>query len=159
MKKTVLLLIALFLVSSFSFSQTISTGKVPKSVKKTFAKDYSKAVKPLWSISDGNYKVDFLNNGVKNAVTYDKSGTWQKKEVAVSGPKVPKEIKATLTKEFAGFRTTESIHITTPDSVSQYHLSVVKGKEAYNVYFSPAGEILKKEPKPENKPVETKKKK
>jgi len=159
MKKTILLLIALFLVSAFSFSQTLSTGKVPKPVKKTFAKDYSKAVKPLWSMSDGNYKVEFIFNGVKNAVTYDKSGTWQKKEMTVSGPKVPKEIKATLTKELPGFRTTESIQITTPDNVIQYHLSVMKGKEAYEVYFSPAGEILKKEPKPENKPAETKKKK
>ncbi len=158
MKKTISLLIAIFLVSSLSFSQTISTSKVPKGVKKTFAKDYPKAVKPLWSVSDGNYKVDFLNNGVKNAVTYDNSGKWQQKEIAVSLPKIPKEIKATLTKEFTGFRTTESIQITTADNVIQYHLSVIKGKEAYDVYFSATGEILKKDPKPENKPVQNKKK-
>jgi hypothetical protein len=158
MKKTISLLIALLLVSSLSFSQTISTGKVPKAVKKTFAKDYPKAVKPVWSMSDGNYKVDFLVNGVKNAMTYDNSGAWQKKEIAVSIPKIPKEIKATLSKELAGFRTTETVQITTPDNVTQFHLSVIKGKEAYDVYFSPAGEILKKEPKPENKPLQNKKK-
>jgi hypothetical protein len=156
MKKTISLLIALFLVSSLSFSQTISTGKVPKSVKKTFAKDYPKAVKPLWSMSDGNYKVDFLNNGIKNAVTYDNSGAWQKKELTVSIPRIPKEIKAAFNKEFPGFRSTESIQITTPDNVIQYHLCVIKGKEAYDVYFSATGEILKKEPKQESNPVQNK---
>lgn len=100
MKKTISLLIALFLVSSFSFSQTISTGKVPKDVKKTFAKDYQRAMKPVWSMSEGNYKVDFLLNGVKNAVTYDKSGKWQEKEISVSIRRFPKRSKLLLLKNF-----------------------------------------------------------
>ena len=158
MKKTISLLIAMFMVSSLIFSQTISTGKVPKETKKAFAKEYPKAVKPAWSMSDANYKVEFILNGYKNLVTYDKWGKWQVKEVAVAIPKLPKEIKATRDKEFPGFRTTEIMQITTPDGGGQYHLSVIKGKEAYDVFFSPAGEILKKEPKPEANPVQKKKK-
>ena len=49
MKKTISLLIAMFMVSSLIFSQTISTGKVPKETKKAFAKEYPKAVKPASS--------------------------------------------------------------------------------------------------------------
>ena len=158
MKKTISLLIVLFMVSLLSFSQTISTGKVPKDARKTFAKEYPKAVKPIWSMSEGNYKVEFLFNGVKNWVTYDKSGKWQEKENTVSIPRIPKEIKAKRDQEFPGFRTTETVQITTPDNVVQYHLGLIKGKEAYDVYFSPAGEILKKEPKPEVNPVIKKKK-
>ncbi len=147
MKKTIFLLIALFLVSSVSFSQTISKGKVPKEVKKTFATDYSKAVKPEWSRSDDNYKVEFFVNGIKNSVTYDESGKWLVKKMSISSVKVPKEIKATVSKEFAGFRSSDAELITAPDNSLQYHLVIKKGKEAYDVYFSVAGEILKKEPK------------
>jgi hypothetical protein len=149
MKKTISLLIALFLISSVSFSQTISKGKVPKEVKKTFATDYSKAVKPEWSRSDDNYKVEFFVNGIQNSVTYDESGKWLEKKMSISSVKVPKEIKATVSKEFAGFRSSDAEQITKPDNSSQYHLVIKKGKEAYDVYFSAAGEILKKELKTE----------
>jgi len=149
MKKTISLLIALFLISSLSFPQTISKGKVPKEVKKTFAADYSKAVKPAWSMSDENYKVEFLVNGVQNSVTYDKSGKWLEKKMSISSVKVTKEIKATISKEFIGFRSSDAEQITKPDNSLQYHLVIKKGKEAYDVYFSAAGEILKKEPKSE----------
>ncbi|MGA3012837.1 MAG: PepSY-like domain-containing protein [Bacteroidales bacterium] len=158
MKKTISLLTGLFLISSIMFSQTISTGKVPKSAKKAFAKEFAKAVKPEWSLSEGNYKVDFLLNGVKNAVFYDNSGAWQEKDVAVSIPRMPKEIKATMTKEFPGFRTTEVWQVTTPDKVIKYHIGVMKMKEAYDVYFTPAGDILKKDPKVQPAPVQKKKK-
>lgn len=158
MKKTIALLTCLFLISSILFSQTISTGKVPKSTKKTFAKEFAKAVKPEWSLSEGNYKVDFLLNGVKNAVIYDNSGTWQEKDVAVSIPRIPKEIKATVAKEFPGFRTTEAWQVTTADKVVKYHLGVMKMKEVYDVYFTPTGDILKKDPKVQPTPVQKKKK-
>ena len=157
MKKTISSLIALLLVSSLSFSQTISTGKVPKDVKKTFSKDYPKAIKPAWSMSESNYKVEFLFNSVKNSVTYDKTGKWLEKEMSISLARIPKEIKVSLTKEFAGFRSTEAEQITTQDNVTHYHLGIVKGKEAYDVYFSAAGEILKKDPKTEIKAVHKKK--
>jgi len=158
MKKTISFLMMLILIGSLSFSQTISTGKVPKDVRKTFAKEFPKSVKPIWTMAEGNYKVDFLFNGVKNAVTYDKTGKWQQKELVLSIPRIPKEIKATLTKDFTGFRTTEAIQITTSDDVKQYHLSVIKGKEAYDVLFSAAGEVLKKDPKETVKPEQKKKK-
>ena len=148
MKKIISLLIALFLISSVCFPQTIAKGKVPKDVKKTFATDYSKAVKPAWSMSDENYKVEFFVNGVQNSVTYDKSGKWLEKKMSISSVKVPKEIKATVSKEFAGFRSSDAEQITTPDNSLQYLLVIKKGKDAYDVYFSAAGEILKKEPKP-----------
>jgi hypothetical protein len=158
MKKTMALLTGLFLISTILFSQTISTGKVPKGTKKAFAKEFSKAVKPEWSLSEGNYKVDFLLNGVKNVVIYDNSGTWQEKDVAVSVPRIPKEIKATMTKEFPGFRTTEAWQVSTPDKVVKYHLGVLKMKEAYDVFLTPTGDILKKDPKVQPAPVQKKKK-
>ena len=156
MEKTISLLIALLLVSLLSFSQTISKSKVPKEVKKTFSTDFPKAMKPAWSMSEGNYKVEFSVNSVKNFVTYDKGGKWLEKDMSISLARIPKEIKASLAKEFPGFRSTIAEQVTTPDNVTQYHIGITKGKEAYDVYFSAAGEILKKDPKTEIKAIHKK---
>ena len=51
-------------------------------------------------MSDANYKVEFILNGYKNLVTYDKWGKWQVKEVAVAIPKLPKRSKLPVTKNF-----------------------------------------------------------
>jgi hypothetical protein len=158
MKKTISLLFTLILISSLSFSQTLSTGKVPKEVRKTFAKEVPKAMKPVWSMSDGNYKVDFLFNGSKNSETYDKSGKWLEKTMTISIARIPKEVKATLKKDFLNFRSTEAEQITTADNVITYHVGIVKAKEAYEVYFSATGDVIKKEPKAEITTIPKKKK-
>ena len=149
MKTTISLLFTFILISSLCFSQTISTGKVPKDVKKTFSKENPKAMKPIWSMSDVNYKVDFLSNGSKNSMTYDKSGKWLDKTMTISIARIPKEVKATLSKEFPGFRSTVAEQITSADNVITYHVGIVKAKEAFEVYFSATGDVIKKEPKAE----------
>jgi len=90
-------------------------------------------------------------------MTYDKSGKWLDKTMTISIARIPKEVKATLSKEFTGFRSTVAEQITSADNVITYHVGIVKAKEAYEVYFSANGDVIKKEPKAENTTIPKKK--
>jgi len=153
MKKIVSLLIAILIISSASFAQKLSSGKVPAPVKKAFSKDFPKSSKATWTMDEGNYEVNFLVNEVKNSATYDKDGKWLEKEVVIRLSEIPKDIRTSITKNFPGFHANEAEKVETNGKDLEYHIGIYKGKEKYEVQFSLKGDVLKKEAKAEEPPA------
>ncbi len=149
MKKIISFLIAISLISSVSFAQKLSSGKVPSPVKKAFSKDFPKSSKATWTMDEGNFEVNFLVNEVKNSATYDKDGKWLEKEATIRLSDIPKDIRTSITKNFPGFHANEAEKVEAPDKEIQYHIGIYKGKEKYEIQFSLKGDVLKKDVKVE----------
>ena len=147
MKKIISLLIAITLITSASFAQKLSSGKVPSPVKKAFKADFPKNSKAEWEMDSVDYEVNFLVNDVKNSATYDKDGKWLEKEATINLGLIPKDIKASITKNFPGFHANEAEKVETNGKETEYHIGIYKGKEKYEVEFSLKGDVLKKEVK------------
>jgi hypothetical protein len=148
MKKFISLLIVILLIASASFAQKVSSGKVPSPVKKAFKTDFPKNSKAEWEMDTLNYEVNFLVNDVKYSATYDKDGKWLEKEMTIRLTDIPKEVRASITKNFPGFHANEAEKVETNGKDPEYHIGIYKGKEKYVVQFSMKGDVLKKEVKP-----------
>ena len=153
MKKIVSLLIAILLISSASFAQKVSSGKVPSPVKKAFKNDFPKSSKATWSMDSVNYEVNFLVKEVKNSATYDKEGKWLEKKTTIRLSEIPKDIRASITKNLPGFHANEAEKVEINGKDTQYHIGIYKGKEKYEVQFTPKGDVIKKEVKVEEPPA------
>lgn len=158
MKKIISLLIAIMVISSAGFTQKLSSGKVPAPVKKAFKTDFPKNSKATWTMDGENYEVNFLVNDVKNSATYDKDGKWLEKEATISLGQIPKDIRESIKKNFAGFHAFEAEKVETNGKDTEYHIGISKGKEKYEVQFSMKGDVIKKEAKVEEPPAQKGKK-
>jgi hypothetical protein len=147
MKKIISLLVVILLICSAGFAQKVSSGKLPSPVKKAFKADFPKNSKAEWTMDSLNYEVNFLVNDVKNSATYDKDGKWLEKEATINLGQIPKDIKASITKNFPGFHANEAEKVETNGKETEYHIGIYKGKEKYEVQFSLKGDVLKKEVK------------
>ncbi|MCX6252756.1 MAG: PepSY-like domain-containing protein [Bacteroidetes bacterium] len=159
MKKMISMLIVIALCSMVGVAQKLTPSKVPQNVRKAFSKEFPRASGITWSMEETNYEVNFLLNNVKNSVVFDKDAKWLEKEAVIKVSDVPKEVKAAMKKEFAGFKATEAEKVELPDNTVQYHLGISNKVEAFEVQFSATGVVLKKEPKETKKPAEVKGKK
>jgi hypothetical protein len=145
MKKIMVLLVAAFMTTSL-FAQKLSPGKVPQVVRKAFSKEFPKGAGASWTLQpDSIYQVSFQISTQKNTARFDKTGKWLEKKAALTEKELPKPVKSGLKKEFKGFDIMEAWQDDTPDKGIQYKLLVNKKGEAYNVLFSPTGELLDKQ--------------
>jgi hypothetical protein len=147
MKKIISLLVVILLICSAGFAQKVSSGKLPSPVKKAFKADFPKNSKAEWTMDSLNYEVNFLVNDVKNSATYDKDGKWLEKEATINLGQIPKDIKASITKNFPGFHANMAEKVETNGKETEYLIGIYKGKEKYEVLFSLKGDIIKKEVK------------
>ena len=100
-----------------------------------------------------NYEVNFLVNEIKHSAVYDPDGKWLEKEAVIRLTEIPKDVRASITKNFPGFHANEAEKVESNGKDIEYHIGIYKGKEKYEVQFTPKGDVLKKEPKVEEPPV------
>lgn len=135
---------ALFLLPLLIFAQKVTPDKVPANVKQSFTKVYSKAMEPSWRLVNDNYQVLFTSEGVKYAAKFDKNGQWVDKEERINLKDLPKEVTASIAKNFAGFKAYEAEKVQTPSKGILYNVGLEKGKEFLEVHISLKGEVLDK---------------
>lgn len=142
MKSLISLVMAIFMLSTFTFGQKLMPDKVPANVKQAFMKENPKAMESAWRMANDNYQVMFTLNGVKHAAKFDKNGQWVDKEERINLANLPKEITASIAKNFAGFKVYEAEKVETPSKGVLYNVGLEKGTEFKEVHFSTAGDIL-----------------
>ncbi len=144
MKKVKVLIAMLVFLSSLSFAQKVTPDKVPATVKQAFVKEFPKAMEPVWRMYESSYQVLFSLNGIKHASKFDKNGQWIDKEERINVADLPKEVTASITKNFAGFKAYEAEKIETPSKGMLYNVGLEKEKEFLEVHLSLKGEVLDK---------------
>jgi uncharacterized protein YxeA len=144
MKTLISLIVMILILSSVSFAQKVTPDKVPAVVKQAFSKEYPKAIETSWRMYDNNYQALFNLNGVKHAAKFDKNGQWIDKEERIDLSNLPKEVTASIAKNFAGYKAYEAEKVETPNKGLLYNVGLEKEKAFLEVHFSIKGEVLDK---------------
>ncbi|MCX6269946.1 MAG: PepSY-like domain-containing protein [Bacteroidetes bacterium] len=142
--KNLILLTTILLISFGGFTQKITADKVPAPVKQAFAKKFPAATNIKYEMEKKDYEINFKDKGVEMSANFDATGKWLETETEIKESALPKEITASVAKNFAGFKTSEVAKVETPDKGTIYEMDLKKGKERYEVQFSTTGEVLKK---------------
>jgi len=147
-----IILIAFILTAGFPKAQTLKDSDVPSAVKMTFTKTFPNAKDVKWSKeSEKEFEAEFKNGSMEQAANFDEMGKWLITETEIKKSELPAAVTASLKKEFADYKIEEAEKADTPDKGIFYEVEVEKGKMTYVVQLSPAGKVLKKEEKKEEK--------
>jgi len=139
------------------FTQKVTPDKVPAPVKQAFAKKFPGATEVNYEMEKKDYEINFRDKGVEMSVNFDATGKWLETETEIKAAELPKEVSASVAKNFAGFRISEVAKTETPDKGLIYEMDLKKDTEGFEVQFSPKGDILKKTPLKKEKEEEKKK--
>jgi hypothetical protein len=145
MKKLLSLLICVvFAVSVFAQKTKDAT---PAAAKSAFAAKYPTAQKATWGVEKpGEFEVEFTLNGVASSALFDTAGKFLESEATVKNADLPQAVKATIAKDFAGFKLDEIEKSTDSKGVVTYEMEAAKGKEKLGLSLDSNGKLLSKAP-------------
>ena len=146
MKKIVVLMSACLLFSFMGYTQELTPDKVPTSVLQAFSKKFPAATDVKYELKKNNYEIAFRDKGVRGVTKFNPTGTWLETKTAIVESDLPKEVSASIAKNYAGFNISEVNSMETSDKPLFYMMDLKKGTEEYKVHFSPKGDVLKKTP-------------
>lgn len=146
MKKLIVLMSACLLISLMGYTQKITPDKVPAAVKQAFAKKFPGVTNVSYEMEKKDFEINFKDKGVEMSANFDAKGNWLETETGIKASDLPEAVSASVSKNFAGFKTTEIAKVEKRDSGLIYEMDLNNGKEGYEVQFSPNGVILKKTP-------------
>jgi len=146
MKKIIVMLSAFLLISLMGYTQKLTADKVPAPVKEAFAKKFPAATDVKYEMEKKDYEINFKDKGVEMSANFDATGKRLETETEIKVSDLPKEVSASVAKNFAGFKISEIAKTETPDKGLVYEMDLKKDKEGFEVQFSSKGDILKKTP-------------
>jgi hypothetical protein len=122
-----------------------SAKEVPVNVKSAFSQKFPAASKVKWGKeNDNEWEAEFKLDGRKYSANFDNNGTWMETEYAVTKKEIPDAVKASLEKEFVGYKIEES-EISETAEGKVYEFAIEKGKSEMEVSVDEAGKIIKKQ--------------
>lgn len=120
--------------------------KVPEAAKAGFAAKFPAAQKAKWSVEKpGEFEVEYVLTGVESSALVDAKGNLLETESEIKESELPQSVKATIAKDFAGFKIDEIEKATDAKGVVIYEMEAAKGKEKLEISFDSNGKLLTKE--------------
>jgi hypothetical protein len=157
MKKLLMLFVCLAFVIGVS-AMNQKDEKIPAAAKTGFAAKYPTAQKEKWSVEKpGEFEVEFTLNGVSTSVLVDAKGNLLETETEIKESELPVAVKATIAKDFAGYKLDEIEKATDAKGVTSFEMEAAKGKEKLEISFDSNGKLLAKEEVNEQKKEKEKK--
>jgi hypothetical protein len=156
MKKTKLLGV-LVLAGISACAQKVKTENVPAAVKQSFSKMYPEVKEVKWEMEDKNFEAEFKKNKEELEAVFTPEGIFVQSEKELGSTNdLPKEVLASLYKEFAGYKFSDVEWIETADKKVQYEVSAEKGELEYDLLYDKNGVLLKKTEEKEDEKKEKK---
>lgn len=150
MKKLLTLLICMVFVA-FGFAQK-PKEEAPAAAKAAFAAKYPTAEKVKWSVEKpGEFEAEFTLNKVESSALFDAAGKFLESETEIKEAELPQTVKATIAKDFAGYKLDEIEEATDAKGITTYEMEAAKGKDKLEISFDANGKLLSKEPLKEEK--------
>ena len=144
MKNIIVLLSACLLISLMGYTQKVAPDKVPAPVKQAFAKKFPAATDLKYEMEKKDYEINFKDKGVEMSANFDVTGKWLETETEIKESDLPKEVSASVARNFTGFKISEIAKTEAPGKGLIYEMDLKKDKEGFEVQFSPKGDIVKK---------------
>ena len=139
----ILAIVAMFSCNSFGQK----SKKVPDAVKSAFTQKFPNATKVKWDKeNEKEWEAEFHMNGKEVSVNFDSNGVWLETEYEIAIKDIPVAVKATLDKEFLGYKIKES-EISETASGKLYEFDLQKDKVKMEVGIDINGIVIKKEEK------------
>jgi hypothetical protein len=150
MKKLLTLLICMaFVVCTNAQKAKVET---PAAAKAAFAAKYPTAQKVKWSVEKpGEFEAEFTLNKVESSVLFDAAGKFIESETEINEAELSQAVKATIAKDFAGYKLDEIEKATDAKGITTYEMEAAKGKDKFEISFDTNGKLLSKEPLKEEK--------
>ena len=149
MRKIVFVFVA-SLIGGLAQAQKLKENEVPKAVKESFAKRFPKAKEVKWSKEDATeFEAEFEIDEAEQSVNFDQAGKWLVTETEIKSSQLPASVKATIAKEFAGYKIEEAEKTDAASEGVFYEVELEKGELNYEVQISSDGKVLKKSEKKE----------
>lgn len=146
MKKLLTLIVCSFFVFGLS-AVNQKDEKIPAAAKSGFAAKFPTAQKVKWGIEKpGEFEAEFKLNGVETSALFDEKGTLLETEAEIKESELPQSVKATLAKDFAGYKLDEIEKATDVKGVTTFEMEAAKGKDKLEISFDASGKLLGKEP-------------
>ena len=142
--KNLFLMIAV--VAMFSLNASGQASKdVPSNIKDAFLKKFPTATKVKWAKeNDKEWEAEFNMNNKEYSANYDLKGTWMETEYEISVSEIPAAVKATLDKDFAGYKIDEP-EVSETATTKLYEFELKKDKVKMEVSIDAKGKVIKKE--------------
>lgn len=155
----ILILIATVLLPLAALAQELTADQVPSTVKEACKARFPTVKAVAWKLkTDKNYEAEFTLKGTEIAAKFDSAGKWLETESAIPRSKVPKAVRSTAAKQFAGYKVVEMQNVQRYNEERLiYELHLENAKEIVKAQFSPEGAVLSQSatPKPD-KPAKRK---
>ncbi len=138
----------IFVCLAFVFAvsaQKAKEEKIPAEAKAGFAAKFPAAQKVKWSIEKpGEFEVDFVLNKIEQSALVDAKGNLIETEVEIKEAELPQAVKATLVKDFAGYKLDEVTKATDAKGVVAFEMEAAKGKDKLAIEFDANGKLMSK---------------
>ena len=145
MKKINALIFSAALMSNAAYAQKISAEKVPSSVTSAFMSKFPNASKTSWKMENPDeYEAEFKMNGKEVSANFDKAGKWLETETEMEVSALPASVNDALKRDFADYKVKEASKIESDKNGNCFEAEIKKGKESYDILFSPEGKMLSK---------------
>ncbi len=138
--KTILLSLAVLLITSAAYSQSISEDQVPNEIKENFYSNY-KAENVKWELESGVYEAQFTQEGNEVSVHYKSSGEVIAVETHIDPLSLPVTITEYVTNNYPGASIIEAEHIWTTHG-NFYGLELKSDIKSSELLFSESGKFI-----------------
>ncbi|HYX27674.1 MAG TPA: PepSY-like domain-containing protein [Pyrinomonadaceae bacterium] len=134
-------------------AQQVLAEKVPSIVRQACEERFSPVRKVEWKLkSDHNYEAEFRRNGVEVAAKFDPSGKWLETETTIASTKLPSDVRATISKEFGGYKIIETQTVERLDQkLLLYEVHLENAKEVLKTLFEENGTLVSQSSKPKKR--------
>ena len=145
MKKTLLALLTVAIVSNSVSAQKIAAEKVPVAVTTAFKTKFPTVLKTSWEMENKTeFEANFHINGVETSANFDNTGKWLETETELKIAALPNAIQSTIKKDYAGFKINEASKIENIKNGKCFEAEIEKGEETFDVLFTADGKVLSK---------------
>ena len=154
MTRTLGVLTAWAVLAGGAFGQPLLADKVPARVREAFQAKFPDVAKVEWKIkSDKNYEAEFTLKDVEVAAKFDDKGRWLETETAIEQSSLPKEVLATIAKEYKGYKIIETQKVERAgDKPILFEVHVENAREILKVQLERNGAIASKSTKRKKAP-------
>lgn len=142
--KQLILMAGSLLVINTATAQHLKEAEVPANVKASFAKKYATSKVEVWEKEGEDYEAEFHLNKVESSAVFSADGTFKELEQEIKITALPKAVIDYCTKNYVGYKISETAKITDGTGKVMYEAEMKKGNEHFDVIFDNKGNFIKK---------------
>ncbi len=138
-KKSILIVIALILMSVGAYAQTI-----PAAVTQAFNSKFPSAANVKWDKENKNdYEASFDMNGITYSANFTATGDWLETETGTSFDQLPQTVQDAFRKGHKTNKVKAAAIIETSQGVTKYEVEYKNGKKTSEFLYDDKGNVVK----------------